>query len=56
MLRVTPAARALVELSRRIVAALLESESVTAEQIGRLAARHGLAEEWRAFDTKFLNG
>jgi len=38
------------------ILALLESESVTAEQIGRLAARHSLAEEWRAFETRFLNG
>jgi len=51
-----PAARALMELSRRIAAALLESESVTAEQIGQLAARHSLAEEWRAFEARFLNG
>jgi len=38
------------------ILALLESESVTAEQIGRLAARHGLAEEWREFETKFFDG
>jgi hypothetical protein len=35
--------------------ALLESESVTREQIERLAARHGLAEAWRRFATRFLD-
>lgn len=38
------------------ILALLESESVTAEQIGRLATRHGLAKEWQAFETRFLSG
>lgn len=38
------------------ILALLESESVTREGIGRLAARHGLSEAWRLFEARFLNG
>lgn len=34
---------------------LLESGSVNREQLGRLAARHGLADAWTRFDTRFLN-
>lgn len=41
------------DLSR--ILALLEAGSVTAEQIGRLAARHGLAQEWREFAMRFLD-
>jgi hypothetical protein len=37
------------------ILALLESESVTREQIERLAARHGLSEAWRRFATRFLD-
>lgn len=37
------------------ILALLESDSVTVEEIGRLAARYSLAEEWRAFEARFLN-
>jgi hypothetical protein len=37
------------------VLALLESGSVTPEQIGRLATRHGLAEAWRRFERRFLD-
>ncbi|MGO9271863.1 MAG: hypothetical protein ACLQOO_16630 [Terriglobia bacterium] len=35
---------------------LLESGSVGRDQVARLAARHGLAEEWRRFEARFLNG
>ena len=34
---------------------LLESGSVSREQVARLAARHGLAEEWTRFEARFLN-
>jgi hypothetical protein len=37
------------------VLALLESGSVTPEQIGQLAMRHGLSEAWRRFETRFLD-
>ena len=37
------------------ILALLESESVTREQIERLAARHGLSEAWRRFVTRLLD-
>lgn len=37
------------------ILALLESESVTREEIERLAARHGLAEAWRRFSARFLD-
>lgn len=36
--------------------ALLESGSVSREAIGRLAARHGLTEAWRRFESRFLDG
>jgi len=34
---------------------LLESDSVSREQLARLAARHGLAEAWTQFEGRFLN-
>lgn len=34
---------------------LLESGSVTREQIARLASRHGLADQWSRFQVRFLN-
>ncbi len=34
---------------------LLESGSVSREQVARLAARHGLADAWRRFEARFLN-
>jgi hypothetical protein len=34
--------------------ALLDSGAVTAGQLERLAAQHGLAEQWRRFHDKFL--
>ena len=34
---------------------LLESGAVSRERIGSLAARHGLSEEWRRFEGRFLN-
>lgn len=34
---------------------LLESGSVSDEQVARLAARHGLADAWTRFETRFLN-
>jgi len=37
------------------ILALLESGSVGREEIGRLAARHGLAEAWRRFEYRLLN-
>jgi hypothetical protein len=37
------------------ILALLESESVTREQIARLAARHGLSEAWKRFESKFFD-
>jgi hypothetical protein len=37
------------------ILALLESGSVSRDQIARLAARHGLAEGWHRFETRFLN-
>ena len=37
------------------ILALLESESVSREQIAALAGRHDLADAWRRFVTKFLN-
>jgi len=35
------------------VLALLESGSVSREQIARLADKHGLSESWRSFDSRF---
>ncbi len=37
------------------ILALLESGSVSREQVARLAARHGLAEAWARFEARFLN-
>ena len=37
------------------ILALLESGSASRESIGRLAARHGLANAWSRFENKFLN-
>jgi hypothetical protein len=37
------------------ILALLEAESVTREEIERLAARHGLSEVWRRFAARFLD-
>jgi len=34
---------------------LLESGAVSREKIGSLATRHGLSEEWRRFEGRFLN-
>lgn len=34
---------------------LLESGSVSREQLAQLAARHGLAEAWTRFEARFLN-
>ena len=34
---------------------LLQSGSVTRDQVAALAARHGLAEAWTRFDARFLN-
>ena len=36
------------------ILALLESDSVTPEQIGHLAANYDLEKEWRAFEARFL--
>lgn len=36
------------------VLALLESGSVSREAVGQLAGRHGLAEAWKRFTTRFL--
>lgn len=38
------------------ILALLESESLTREEIARLAGRHGLGEAWKAFEARFLGG
>jgi hypothetical protein len=37
------------------ILALLESGSASRESIGRLAARHGLADAWSRFQNRFLN-
>jgi hypothetical protein len=37
------------------ILALLESESVSREQIAALAERHGLADAWRRFEARFLD-
>ena len=37
------------------ILALLESGSVSREDLEHLAARHGLADAWRRFEHKFLN-
>lgn len=36
------------------ILAVLESGSVVRENVGQLAARHGLAEAWKKFETRFL--
>lgn len=38
------------------ILALLESLSVTREQIARLAAKHGLSEAWQRFEARFNDG
>ena len=37
------------------ILALLESESVTRDQIARLATRHGLNEAWQHFEGRFFD-
>ena len=37
------------------VLALLEAGSVTREQVAALASRHGLADAWRRFESRFLD-
>lgn len=37
------------------ILALLESGSVSRDEIARLAARHGLREAWKRFETRFPN-
>ena len=37
------------------ILALLESESVTRDQIARLATRHGLTEAWQRFEGRFFD-
>lgn len=37
------------------ILALLESDSVSREEIGQLAARHGHAEAWKRFERRFLD-
>ena len=37
------------------ILALLESESVTREEIARLGARHGLSEAWKRFESRFFD-
>jgi hypothetical protein len=34
---------------------LLESGSVSRQQVARLASRHGLADAWTRFEARFLN-
>ncbi len=38
------------------ILALLESGSVTRQDVAKLAAGHGLADAWRRFESRFLNG
>ncbi len=38
------------------ILALLESGSVSREEIAALAQRHGLADAWKRFETRFLDG
>ena len=38
------------------ILALLESDSVTRDEVARLAARHGLSDAWQRFEMRFLNG
>jgi hypothetical protein len=37
------------------ILALLESGSVSRDEIARLAARHGLSDAWQRFETRFPN-
>lgn len=37
------------------ILALLESQSVTREEIARLAGRHGLSEAWSRFEARFAD-
>jgi hypothetical protein len=37
------------------ILALLESDSVRREDVGRLAGRHSLTEAWKRFERKFLD-
>jgi len=37
------------------ILALLESGSVTRDEIGRLAATHDLADAWARFESRFLD-
>lgn len=36
------------------ILALLEASSVSGAEIGTLAARHGLIDQWRRFESRFL--
>ncbi|MGH9366857.1 MAG: hypothetical protein ACRD3M_04185 [Thermoanaerobaculia bacterium] len=38
------------------ILALLEAGSVTAEEIQKVALRHGLADAWKRFRQRFLDG
>jgi hypothetical protein len=38
------------------ILALLESGSVTRQELAGLAARHGLADAWKHFESRFLDG
>jgi hypothetical protein len=38
------------------ILALLESGSVTQQELAGLAARHGLADAWKRFESRFLDG
>lgn len=38
------------------ILALLESGSVTPQELADLAARHGLADAWKRFESRFLDG
>ncbi len=37
------------------ILSLLESDTVTREEIGRLSKKHGLENEWKRFETRFLD-
>ncbi|HLD56413.1 MAG TPA: hypothetical protein VJA00_02220, partial [Candidatus Omnitrophota bacterium] len=37
------------------ILALLESASISREEIAKLAAKHNLSEAWKQFERKFLN-
>jgi hypothetical protein len=38
------------------ILALLEADSVTPQEIGRVAERHGLGDAWKLFASRFLSG